>query len=166
MFIVQTNIKYTYEELKKDIFELKNKYPFLNMGIIGKSVLGREIYGIKIGNGNRKVFYHASIHANEWITTVILMKFLEDYSEAYINNSEIYGYNARELYETTSLYLVPMVNPDGVELLTGGLENVEKEKQKFENIAKNFPGIPFPDGWKANANGVDLKNYQPICKVL
>ena len=116
MSIVQTNLNYTYEIMREDLINLKNKYSFLEMGSIGKSVLGRELYGVKIGNGSKKVFYNAAIHANEWITAVVLMKFIEDYSEAFVNNQNIFGYNATELYNNFSLYLVPMVNPDGVNL--------------------------------------------------
>lgn len=161
MAIVQTNINYTYDNLKNDLMELKLEYPFLEIGSIGKSVLEKDIWGIKIGTGSKKVFYSGAIHANEWITAVLLMKFLENYSQAYVNESEIYGYNAVELYNTVSLYIVPMVNPDGVDLVTGGIQNVENEYENFEKIAQDFPGIPFPNGWKANANGVDLNLQFP-----
>ena len=35
------------------------------------------------------------------------------------------------------------------------------EYQNLEIIAQNFSNIPFPDGWKANANGVDLNLQFP-----
>lgn len=161
MSIVQTNISYTYEGLRNNLIELKSRYPFLEIGSIGMSVLQKNIWGIKIGSGNKKVFYSGAIHANEWITAVLLMKFLENYSEAYTNNEEIYGFSAVDLYNQVSLYIVPMVNPDGVDLVTGGIQNVENEYQNFEKIAQEFPNIPFPNGWKANANGVDLNLQFP-----
>lgn len=52
------------------------------------------------------------LHANEWITTPLLMKFLEALSKAYVNNLRIGGANARELFDNVSLYIVPMLNPD------------------------------------------------------
>ena len=112
--IVPTNISYSYPILQMNISSLKTLFPFIETGAIGNSVLGNSIPYIKIGSGPKEVFYNASFHANEWITTPVLMKFIEDYLLAYVNNRNIYGYSARNLFNQVSLYLVPMVNPDGV----------------------------------------------------
>lgn len=164
--VIDTTINYTSDILSRDIRNLKVVYPFLQVSEIGKSVLGKSISYIKIGTGRKEVFYNASFHANEWITTPVLMNFIEQYAKAFVNNTNIFGYNAKELYYQTSLYIVPMVNPDGVDLVTGGIQNVDNAYQNAQQIASNFPNIPFPSGWKANIEGVDLKNYQPFCKVL
>lgn len=164
--IVQTNISYTYKILTKDIQELKNTYPFLQIGTIGYTVLGKPIPYIRIGNGAKEVMYSASFHANEWITTVVLMKFVEDFSKAYTQNTTIYDYRAQQIFEETTIYIVPMVNPDGVDLVTGAVQPETSIYQNYQYLARNFPAIPFPSGWKANFNGVDLKKHQLVCKVL
>lgn len=159
--IVKTNINYSSNILRRNVSDLKLVYPFLEIGEIGRSVLGKPLIYIRIGRGNREVFYNGAFHANEWITTPVLMKFIEEYSKAFVNNSTIYGFNARALFYTTSLYIVPMVNPDGVDLVTGSIKNVENAYRKAQEIANNFPDIPFPSGWKANINGVDLNLQFP-----
>ena len=152
--------------MQLNIRALKVVYPFLETGSIGYSVLGEEIPYLKIGNGQKQVLYTASIHANEWITSVLLMKFAENYCSSIRSNSTIYGYNAKSLFENVSIYIVPMVNPDGVNLVTGAFLDDSIAYLRAEIISRGFPDIPFPSGWKANINGVDFKNYQPICKVL
>lgn len=164
--IVPTNVPYTYKLLMENIRDLKNKYSFLQVGSIGNSVLGKNIPYIKIGNGSKETMYFASIHANEWITSVLLMKFIENFCIQYVAGGSIYGYNARELFSQVSLYIVPMLNPDTVDLVTGFLKPGDPIYENYRFISNNFPQIPFPSGWKANFNGVDFKKYQPIYKVL
>lgn len=166
MNIVPTNQKYYYSLMMQNLQELKQNYPFLEIGNIGFSTLGKQLPYIKIGRGSRKIMYNAGMHANEYICCILLMKFVENFCQSYVLNSRIFGQNARELFNNVSLYILPMMNPDGIDLVTGRVDTNSKEYKKYLEISESFPNIPFPSGWKANANGVDLKNYQPICKAL
>lgn len=159
--IVPTNISYSYSILTLNINALRTIYPFLSIGSIGSSILGNRIPYLKIGNGPKEVFYNASFHANEWITTPLLMKFIEDFAKAYVENTSIYGHRARELFNIVSLYIVPMVNPDGVNLVTGEISPSSIIYNRAQSIANNYPDIPFPEGWKANIQGIDLNLQFP-----
>lgn len=139
---------------------LSIRYPFLITGCIGQSVMGKEVCFVQIGVGERQVCYSASFHANEWITTPILLKFAEEYSAAYAADQPIYGELSRPLYQQYSLFLVPMVNPDGVDLVNNVLNN-ESYRMRTLKIAADYPQIPYPEGWKANIEGVDTNLQFP-----
>ena len=89
------------------------------------------------------------------------MKFIEDYSTSYINNSSLFGYNIRNLFNSVSIFIMPMVNPDGVNLVTQSLPTNSIAYNRALDISNNYPNIPFPSGWKANIRGVDLNLQFP-----
>lgn len=156
--IVPIDIEYTYEICQKIIKGLKVRYPFIEIGSAGKSVLGKNLDYVCIGTGPNKVFINAAHHAIEWITTPLVLKFAEDLLKRNINDSYLMGHRIRDVLNRTSLYVVPMVNPDGVDLANEGLNN--KNPYYDELISFHNKGVNFHSQWKANIRGVDLnKNY-------
>jgi len=158
--LVPTNISYTYELTGFIIEGMEARYPFIRRGEAGKSVMGKSLYTLQIGRGEKEVFYNASHHANEWITTPLLLKFAERYADAVAKELNIGGQSAQSLFERTTLYIMPLVNPDGVDLVTGALNDGEYYNRAV-NLSQNYPDIPFPDGWKANIEGVDTNLSYP-----
>lgn len=146
-----------YENLNS----LRTSYPFLEVGSAGRSVLGKDLPFVRVGRGQKEVFYSAAIHANEWITSIILLEFLYEYCAAIQSNGTIWGFSSRRLFETVSIYIMPIVNPDGVDLVTGAILPTSDTYRQAQEIANNYPTIPFVEGWKANIRGVDLNLQFP-----
>ena len=159
MAIVQTELPVTAARVEEYLAQLGRAYPFLEIEQLARSAYGRPLWAVTIGEGERRVLYSAAHHANEWLTATVLLKFIEDYAEALQNDGEIGGIPARELYQTASISLVPLVNPDGVDLVTGAA--TEDEREQARTLSEFYPNIPFPEGWKANLLGVDLNLQYP-----
>ncbi|WP_243290551.1 M14 family metallocarboxypeptidase [Bacillus sp. FJAT-47783] len=155
---IETKKNYDFFLMEKDIETLLKNFPFIKKRVIGESVLGLPIYELIIGNGNLSVHMNGAFHANEWITSAVMMKWLDDYARAIVMNGDFNGISVRELYEKTTLSFVPMVNPDGVNLVLNKeqitedvltfVQSLNQEKDDFSN-------------WKANIRGVDLNNQYP-----
>ena len=158
--IVPTDVRWCWSLMTAIREGLSLRYPYVSFFALGKSVMGREILCAKIGTGSNEVFYNASHHANEWITTPVTLKFLEEYARAYGSAGSIFGLDAVVLFNKSTLYLAPLVNPDGVDLVTGDL-NMGVYYQRARRIADSFPAVPFTSGWKANIEGVDLNLQYP-----
>lgn len=151
----------TSQLCEETILALTARYPFCRSEELATTAFGRKIRTLVIGNGPRKVIYSAAHHANEWITTPVILKFVEDFAEALENGGDIGGVNARTLAETATIYTVPMVDPDGVDLVVGAIQPGQLQYEAARMLAENYPNIPFPNGWKANLLGVDLNLQYP-----
>jgi len=156
--IVQGKKSYDYASLMSDLRRLENVYPFMRVPSIGNSVLGKSIPETLIGNGNKRVHYNGSFHANEWITTPIIMTFLNDYLLALTNKSSIRGLSMQSFYGQTTLSVVPMVNPDGVNLVLNGPPEAEPWNERVVELNRGSQDF---SGWKANIRGVDLNDQFP-----
>jgi LysM repeat protein len=121
--VVKAEGVYGYRMLRRHILELKKRYPFIGFGTAGKSALGRDIFFIRLGKGEREVFYNGASAGGHWITSLILMKFIEEFSYAYSRGKVVKGCSLRKIWEHSSIYIIPMVNPDGAEMSSdSGLE--------------------------------------------
>lgn len=149
---------YTYESMLEDLASLMDIYPFIHQQTIGTSVLGKDIIELQIGTGSRQKHINGSFHANEWITTPVIMMFLNEYALSLTNNQPIRGLQILPLFEQNLLSLVPMVNPDGVNLVLNGADAAGPMEEFV--LSLNDGNTDF-SGWKANINGVDLNNQYP-----
>ncbi len=156
MAIVQTDVPITSQRCDQMIQQITAQYPFCRSEVLATTAFQRPVRTLVIGNGPRKVIYIAAQHANEWITSYLLLKYAEELAQAVVDGADIFGVNAQQILDTATIYMVPMVNPDGVDLVTGGIQPGQISYESARRLADNYPNIPFPDGWKANLLGVDL----------
>lgn len=149
---------YTYDQLGIDVKELEVMYNGLvSTEVIGKSVDGRNIYAVKVGKGKKEILLNGSHHAREHMTTNVLMEMIDSYAMSYVKGSKISGYKTNSILNQTSIWFVPMVNPDGVTLVQKGHLSAKNPQHvlKLNGGKKDF------SAWKANVRGIDLNRQYP-----
>ena len=104
--------------------------------IIGRSLLKRNIFAVKVGEGRPIGIVQYGMHGREYITAKLA--FL------HCQIGVVKG----------SLWLLPLVNPDGALLSQTGLSSVESENKRQSLLYMN--GNADFSLWKANGRGVDL----------
>lgn len=158
--VVKIQKIYSYDILTKDLDKLSKSFPnLISYKSIGTTPFNRDIWAVKLGTGNTNVLFTGAMHAREWISTILIMKLIENYASAYAKGEIIYDYNVEKLLNKTSIWFVPMVNPDGVTLQQFGLRAFPKEVHK-ELLIMNDSKSDFKR-WKANAQGIDLNRQFP-----
>ncbi|WP_186578191.1 M14 family metallopeptidase [Aquibacillus kalidii] len=158
MQIVAPKQLYSYAKMIEDICNLEKQYSsVLSTKKIGESVEGKKIVAIKLGHGETEIFINAAHHAREWLTTSLVMHMVDTYCQGYANDDLIGIFPVRDILSKTSIWFVPMVNPDGVSLVQYGVEGIENctDVIALNNNQKSF------SSWKANINGVDLNRQYP-----
>ncbi|MFC6334603.1 M14 family zinc carboxypeptidase [Paenibacillus septentrionalis] len=153
--IVKGKKEYTYLMMERDLLALEKAYPELvTLHTIGTSEYGRELYALEIGKGSAALFINASHHAREFFTTAIVMNQIQDLLLRQAKESDL-----ADLLEHVTIWVVPMVNPDGVSLVQKGLDAFPKEAHP-SLLALNKGSENFKS-WKANAKGIDLNRQYP-----
>ena len=155
--VVPDDIPWSSALVRYSVQGLAGRYPLLRTETFGVSARGEPLVALTLGAGPRQVLYNAAHHANEWICVPLLFRFAEELLSAFAEGESVGGVSAEELWDAARITLVPMVNPDGVDLVTGAI----RPEPGTLAIAARWPSIPFPEGWKANGEGVDLNLQYP-----
>lgn len=146
--------EYGYQQLCEDVLSLRGQYQFLRIGSIGKSLCGRSLYSIELGEGGEAVLYAGAFHGMERITAALLMKFVRCLCAAHAEDRTLCGLPVRSFFASCRLCVVPCVNPDGVELSLHGL----CAAGEFASFLRDKVGPGGTAAWQANARGVDLNH--------
>ncbi len=81
---------------------------------IGVSLEGRPIWALKIGHGATKILINGTQHAREWISTMVNTSIADRLVRNYATDPAI-----QKFVDTTTLWVVPVVNPDGYQYTWG-----------------------------------------------
>ncbi len=140
---------YDYNRLKNEIELLTKNYDIIEAFSIGQSVMDKNIPCLKLGFGKKKLFLSAAYHGLEYLTSAFLMKFLTKAAEEADNEP------LNRLLQKVTIYAVPMVNPDGVDIAIHGLDITNPHHRRLISMV----GIhSFNTVWQANARGVDINH--------
>jgi len=108
---------HSYAELEQDLMELAEAYPDLaRVYDIGDSLEQRNIYALKISDNawaeeqEAAVIFLGCHHAREWISVEIPLLLGKYLVESYESNAGV-----RQLVNNCEIWIVPLVNPDGLE---------------------------------------------------
>lgn len=150
--IVLTN-EFDYNESERIKKEMNEKYPFLVCHSIGKSVCGRDITAYSLGNYKNAVLFAGGFHAQEWLTCLVLMRFLEKICESLQKKQKLSGVDLRSAFMTKGITVIPCINPDGVEIVLHGISAAGDFAESVTDISKGDLSE-----WNANARGVDINH--------
>jgi hypothetical protein len=102
-------------EVRAELRRLERRHPDLvRVSVIGRSHEGQEILMAKVSDrpgvdeAEPEVFVNARMHAREHITTEQALVLLEWLTDGYATSSRI-----RAIVDTTEVFVVPDLNPDG-----------------------------------------------------
>lgn len=151
-FVSTNHKKYSYSEMVSDINSLKKKYNGLvTVKSIATTPDKRKVYDVIIGNPKAKkcIMVTASMHAREYMTSIVAMKQMEYYLQN--QTSKIGKTTVQNTLNKVCIHFVPMVNPDGVMISQNGASAIQNA-----SLRSKVRKMGASSRWKANGRGVDL----------
>lgn len=142
-----------YRYMQAAVSALRGKYPIARYEVCGRSLCSRAIHAFSLGEGERPAVYTAGYHGQEWLTTLVLLRFYEELCYALLHNKELAGVPAASALNGRSAVFLPCVNPDGVEIALHG----PRAAQEYEPLVE-LATRSSREKWNANARGVDINH--------
>lgn len=142
---------FNYDVSRLFVDMLTQKYDFLHATVIGRTYTGRGIFSLSLGNELNSTLFVGGIHANEYITCLVLYKYLLKLCDAIENDGIVSSIRISTLMNKFGVTVVPCLDPDGTEIAVKGLEGAGNMRHITEKIPCGDYSL-----WQANSIGVDL----------
>lgn len=139
---------------EKYIRKILSTHPCSKYFSAGKSVLERNIPVLTLGNATGGALFVGGTHGSEWLTAVVLLRFFDELCTAFEHGCCFFGTNPCRAVEKRGVAVIPVLNPDGVEISLKGISAVPKRfEQRIVRLSKGDYAH-----WNANAAGVDINH--------
>ena len=128
---------YDYSYISAEMLAFKNTFS------IGRTIENRHLYCCAIGEGKECAVFAGCFHGLEFLTAASLIEFIKSYSMM------------NEYHKKLKVYVIPMVNPDGVHIALHGLN---PKNVLHRRIIETVGIMDFKNIWQANSMGVDINH--------
>ena len=156
--MIQTEKYYTYDELLEEMQKIADRFDaFSIFRIVGKTHDERYIPMLRIGMGMDVMVCTAGISGKEKANPANLLSVMEEYCTAYKERKKLDGMDVYKLLNTCSICFLPIINPDGYEIVRAGFEIIKNPLLRRLCRLSRVPS----DCWDYNARGVDLNMNFP-----
>lgn len=143
----------TAEEFEKYLSEISSSHPCSKIFFCGRTTLGRKIPVLTLGGARRSALFVGATHGSEWLTALLLIRFYDEVCSCFENGLCYCGINVGKAIAIRGISVIPMLNPDGVEINIKGSSGALNSKSRIERLAKGDY-----IHWNANAAGVDINH--------
>lgn len=123
------DVWWSYDVVLKEIFELeKDHKDIVEVSVIGKTIEGKDILGVKVGGSDKKIALVGAVHAGESGPELII-PFLK-----YMLNEQ------KHMFNKISILAVPCVNADQRQEQINGVPWYLRRNTRSVDLNRNFPG--------------------------
>lgn len=149
--MVKLNKFYSFSSFVNESMSLKARFPsILQVTCLGQTWENRPILMFVIGNGPEVLAFSSGVHGRESINPVVMLKIIEDCC-----------YYPSWYFEKYTLYILPLINPDGyVAAMECGYRKW-KGNGRGVDINRNFPSA----SWQRKFQN-DVAASEPETKAL
>lgn len=153
--IINPVYPYTYGRMCYAVKRLEEKYKGLISKVcIARSTQGRCVSVLSLGCGKRKILGVSAIHGREYVSTGYILLCLEEYAEAFCRDEKYCGFDMGKILEDFTFHIVPMANPDSVEIALGrtnpSVQIKDFSSYYYKNNANNVNiNANFPFEWQS-----------------
>lgn len=143
----------TAAAVEKYMRAILRTHPCSKIFTAGKSVLGRRIYVLTLGESRGGVLLVGATHGSEWLTASVLLRFFDEVCSSFECGGCLCGVDVRRAVLKRGLAVMPVLNPDGVEINLRGTAAAPSRAERLKRLS----GGDFAH-WNANAAGVDINH--------